>query len=323
MLADALDVLRDLADLEPAQAQEHLRDLRERHPETRFRLLWQREEYDGSLHYDLLIKEPGAGTVSLSWCPDRALPWPLRGVHRASELLLLRVDGVGVTVADAVSRLDFLWDEARLADRIVTGALLQAELEESPVELTGEELQEAVDAFRRARGLLTAERTRAWLERRCLTEADLRELVAGEAAVARLRERVTAGRAEAYFAEHRAEFDTARIARLTFPDAESADRVAAEIVAGADCYAVAERTPGARLVVEDVPRAEVGEAEAGEILSPGPRTLIKVISVAEAVFDDATRRRAERRVFEEWIEERRRTAKIEWFWGTAARTSAL
>ncbi|MEV5407692.1 TIGR04500 family putative peptide maturation system protein [Thermopolyspora sp. NPDC052614] len=323
MLADALDTLRDLADLEPPQAEERLRDLRERHPQVRFRLLWQREEYDDSLHYDLLIKQPGAGSVSLSWCPDRALPWPMRGVHRASELLLLRVDGVGVRVADAVARLDFLWDEARLADRIVTGALLQAELEESPVELTDEELQEAVDAFRRARGLLTAERTREWLERRCLTETDLRELVTGEAAAARLRERVTAGRAEAYFAGHRAEFGAARIARLTFPDAAAAGRVAAELVAGADCYAVAERVPGARLVIEDVPRAEVGEAEAGEILAPDPRTLIKVISIGEAVFDAATRRRVERRIFEEWVEERRRTAKIEWFWGTTTRTSAL
>lgn len=323
MLSDALDTLRDIAGLEPARAQERLGGLRERHPGARFRLLWQREDYDDSLHYDLLIKREGEGTVSLSWCPDRALPWPMRGVHRSAEMLLLRVDGVGVEVADAVARLDFLWDEARLADRLVTAALLQAELEESPVELTDAELQEAVDAFRRARGLLTARKTHEWMERRCLTEADLRRLVAGEAAAARVRERVTAGRVEPYFAEHGEEFRTARIARLDFPDSEAARRAAAEIDAGADPYRLAERTPGARLTLEDVPVTEIGTARAGDVLAPAPLTLLKVISIGEAVLDAATRRRVERRVFDEWIEERRRAAKIEWFWGTTARTSAL
>ncbi|TKK87983.1 TIGR04500 family putative peptide maturation system protein [Herbidospora galbida] len=313
MLSDALDTLRDLAGSDPGEA---LRTLRERHPDVRFRLLRQREEYDDSLHYDLLIKRAGEGTISLSWCPESALPWPLRGVHRASELLLLRIDGVGVTVAEAVARLDFLWDEARLMDRIVTAALLQAELEESPVELTDDELQEAVDAFRRARGLLTVERTREWMDQRCLTEVDLRELVAGEAAVARVRERVTAGRVEPYFAENRAEFGTARIASWGFPDAESARQAELD-----DCDA--ELMPGTRLVIEDVPVAEIGRAKAGEVFAPTPRSLVKVISISDAVLDAGTRRRVEQRIFEEWLAERRLAAKIEWFWGTTARTGSL
>ncbi|KAA9378334.1 TIGR04500 family putative peptide maturation system protein [Microbispora cellulosiformans] len=320
MLPDALETLRGLDGAEPSEARERLRELRERHPGVRFRLLWQREDYDDSLHYDLLIKRPGEGTVSLSWCPDRALPWPLRGVQRAGETLLLRIDGVGVKVVDAVARLDFLWDEARLVDRIVAAALVQAELEEAPVELFDHEIQEAVDAFRRARGLLTAERTREWMDRRSLTLVDLRELVAGEVAVARVRERVTAGRVEPYFEEHREEFGTARVARLTFPGSEAALRAAAEIDAGAGFFAPAERTRGARLVVEDVPAAEIGTARPGDVVSPAPDVLLKVISVAGAELDADTRRRVERRVFDLWIDERRRAAKIEWFWGTTART---
>ncbi|MEU7829852.1 MULTISPECIES: TIGR04500 family putative peptide maturation system protein [unclassified Nonomuraea] len=319
MLSDALDTLRDLAALEPPQAQERLRELRERHPESRLRLLWQREEYDDALHYDLLIKQEGEGTISLSWCPDRALPWPLRGVHRSSEFLLLRIDGAGVKVADAVAWLDFLWDEARLTDRIVTAALLQVELAGSPVELADGELQEAVDAFRRARGLLTAEQTRAWMDRRCLTEVDLRELVAGELAAARVRERVTAGRVEPYFAEHREEFAMARIARLTFPDVEAAGRAAGKLDGSAEAldgfYALAE-SGDAGLVIETVPLADLRKPAPGD-------QLVRVISVGDAVLDAETRRRVERRIFEEWIEERRRSAKIEWFWGTTSRTSTL
>ncbi|MFI7042217.1 TIGR04500 family putative peptide maturation system protein [Microbispora rosea] len=323
MVPDALETLRGLDGVDPSEAQERLRELRARHPGVRFRLLWQREDYDDSLHYDLLIKAPGEGTVSLSWCPDRALPWPLRGVQRAAEMLLLRIDGVGVTVVDAIAWLDFLWDETRLVDRIVAAALVQAEMAEAPVELSDHEIQEAVDAFRRARGLLTAERTREWMDRRSLTVLDLQELVAGEVAAARVRERVTAGRVETYFEEHREEFGTARVARLTFPDSGTARRAAAEIDAGAGFLTLAERTRGARLVVEDVPAAEVGTARPGDVVSPAPGVLLKVISVADAELDADTRRRVERRVFDLWIDERRRAAKIEWFWGTTARTGTL
>ena len=139
---------------------------------------------------------------------------------------------------------------------------------------------------------------------------------AGEAAAARVRERVTADRVEPYFAEHRAEFGTARVARLDFPDAES-------VGSDEDWVALAERTPGARLVIEDVPVTEIGQAKPGEVLAPTPRSLVKVISVSDAVLDEETRRRVERRIFDEWLAERRRAAKIEWFWGTTARTGAL
>jgi putative peptide maturation system protein len=240
MLNDALDTLRAMADTDPEHVDELLKDLRERHPETRFRLLRQREEYDGSPHYDLLIKQPGQGTVSLSWCPDRALPWPLRGVHRAGEMMLLRVNGVAVPVADAVARMDFLWDDSRLMDRLVDSALLQQDLEEEPVEFAEGELQEAVDAFRRARGLLTERQTREWMERRSLTPADLERLVEGEAAAARIRQRVNEGR-----------------------------------VSG-------------------------GEVNEGRV-SEG--------------------RVSEGRVeFDAWMEERRESAKVEWFWGNSTRT---
>ncbi|MEV0585344.1 TIGR04500 family putative peptide maturation system protein [Nonomuraea sp. NPDC050310] len=306
MLPDALGVLRELAGLEPPEAQTRVDDLRERHPEARFRLLWQREESDGSLHYDLLIKQDGAGTVSLSWCPDRALPWPLRGVHRAGEHLLLRVDGVDVRVADAVASLDFLWDEARLTDRIISAALLRAEVEQSRLELTDEELQEAVDAFRRARGLLTAASTQDWMDRRGLTQSELEGLVAGEVAIARIRERVTEGKVDAYFEAHRAEFAIARIARLELP------HPAADLADETDLYTLAEHTPGARLTIEDVPASQA-------FASP----LVKVISIHEAVLDAATRRRVERRIFDEWLAARRAEVKIEWFWSTTTRTSAL
>ncbi|WP_327010379.1 TIGR04500 family putative peptide maturation system protein [Dactylosporangium sp. NBC_01737] len=184
--------------------------LRARHPGAGLRLLWQREEYDGSLHYDLLIREPG-GTVSLSWCPDDGLPWPLRGVQRGGEMLLVRVNGVALEVADAVAYLDLLWREAPLRERLVDSCLVREAVNGEELDDAG--LQAAADAFRRARGLLTPEATRAWMAAEGLSDQQFEELVAHQALVARLRERVTAGAVDAEVAAGARRHDRLRLVR--------------------------------------------------------------------------------------------------------------
>ncbi|MEZ0076772.1 hypothetical protein [Planotetraspora sp. GP83] len=74
MLTQATAVLQEIAELDPGEARERLRGLREAYPDHRFRLVWQREAHDASLHYDLLITRPDRSTLSLSHCPDRGLP---------------------------------------------------------------------------------------------------------------------------------------------------------------------------------------------------------------------------------------------------------
>src|SRR5437868_6184279 len=136
LLADAARYLtalhRDAAD--PVTAADRLEALRHRYPGTRIRLLWQREPYDGSLHYDLLLTGPGPGTTSLSYCPDRALPWPLIDGQRAGDRVLLRVDGVSVEIGEIIAQLDVL-HAGTLADQLVTGALIRQELAADPVRL--------------------------------------------------------------------------------------------------------------------------------------------------------------------------------------------
>src|SRR5262245_49738026 len=86
-LVDSLDYLVTLTreGIRPAEARARLRLLQEQHPETGVDLLWEEEAYDQSVHYDALLRLSGEGTISLSFCPERALPWPLRGVQRWSE----------------------------------------------------------------------------------------------------------------------------------------------------------------------------------------------------------------------------------------------
>src|SRR5712672_3501561 len=77
----------------PREARDRLQPLRGRHPDLQLDLLAEEQTFDQSVHYDALIQRTGEGTVSLSYCPERALPWPLRGVHRWNEGDLLRING--------------------------------------------------------------------------------------------------------------------------------------------------------------------------------------------------------------------------------------
>src|SRR5581483_7540265 len=134
---------------------------------------------------------------------------PLRAVHRWSDADLLRVNHKTLQIDQALGCLDFLWEDRRLMDRLVNVCLIEEELAREPIQLTDAELQQAMDGFRRAHRLFTAEATFQWMERRGMTHAQLEKYVADEAIVALLRERVTAGGIEPYFEAHRAEFDRA------------------------------------------------------------------------------------------------------------------
>lgn len=341
LLSDALDYLEQLVTdaADPATAQRRLAALRTKHDGIRMRVVWQREEYDDSRHYDLLLMRPDCGTVSLSYCPDRALPWSLRGGQRISERLLLRVNGTPMEVDQAIACLDFLWDEARLTDRLITACLVRQALEEDPVELSDGELQAAMDAFRRAHDLLTPAATEEWMARRCLSHTDLEELVEGEAAVARLRRRITDGHLQAFFDRERSDFDRTRITRLLFTDGACADHVVRAVATGQDFYAVAARAAAAGLLAEPAALVEVRhrselpdelgravfDARPGSVVGPlrsgAGHAVVLVLAVEPAVFDDATAELVRQRLFTDWLERRRGSAHVEWFWGNAARTA--
>src|SRR3989442_1755928 len=125
-LIDALDYLMRLnrEGTRPEEAKARLRPLQKSHPDIEMDLLWEEEAYDQSVHYDILLCLSGEGTVSLSFCPDRILPWPLRGVHRWGERDLVRVNNTLLKVDQAIACLDFIWDEAPIINRLVNVCLI-------------------------------------------------------------------------------------------------------------------------------------------------------------------------------------------------------
>jgi putative peptide maturation system protein len=202
-----------------------------------------------------------------------------------------------------------------------------------------------MDGFRRAKRLYTAADTYRWLEQRGMSLTKLEEYVGDQAIVARLREQVAAGRVHQYFESHRADFDRAYIARVELSDEDHAQRVYEQIraakltltQAAQQRFLETEERP-ARQAFETFAVLRRGEAPAdlaaavfgaaaGAVLPP-VRTgdgyaVIEVLAMMPACLDGPTRTAIEHVLFREWLDERRRTATIEWYWGNAARTSEI
>ena len=271
---------------------------------------------------------------------------------RAAQILNLEAKMLLVLpVSQAVACLDFVWDQAPLVDRLVNVCLIQEELAREPIELSEAELQLAMDAFRRARGLATARDTVQWMARRGITHTELEALVGDEATIAKLRARIADGRVEAYFRMHQAEFDTAHIARIAFgseAEALAATELARTGVLG--FFAVAQsvftadtlprspssdslrHSPSAAFEVlqrslSTTPAVEaIFAAEPSEVVGPvwdgQAYILALVLSLTRAQLDASTHATIERHLFEEWLADRRAQADIEWFWWTTTRTNS-
>jgi putative peptide maturation system protein len=336
-LTDALTCLEGLNrdGSRPEHALAHIRSLQERYPAFAIDLLWEKEDYDDSFHYDILMRRPDEGTISLAYAPDRALPWPMRGAQRWSEGHLMRVNGKVVRVAQAVACMDFIWDQAPVAARLVNASLVQEELERNPVDLSREQIQRAMDAFRRRRSLFTAEATLGWMRDRGLTHEHLERLVADEAAVAALRDRVVANRVDPWFEQHQADFDTVSIARCPFPDKASAaaalDRVRFGSIdfyelaqarfldaspSGGDLFSVVDRRTASSAFEERVFTAAPGSLVGPIATDEGGYAIVRILDVRPGRLDEPTRRKVKQILFDAWLDQRRREAAIEWYWGT-------
>lgn len=344
-LVDTLEYLMSLVreGTLPEEARTRLCLLQKQYPDTGIDLLWEEEAYDQSIHYDTLLHLRGEGTVSLSFCPDRALPWPMRGVQRWSERDLVRVNNTMLKVGEAIACLNFIWGKMSIINQLLDICLIREVLEKDPIEMSDAELQLAMDSFRKARKLYKAEDTYRWLERHGMTHEKLEHLIGNQAMVAKLCDRVTVNRVTDYFEEHQADFDTAFIARFHISDEESALQTWEQIYSGeVDFYEAAQRRFLAAVERREHPSGDIfavikrGQAipelgmavfaaQLGEVLSP-VRTeegyaIVRVLSLAPAHLDEQTVTAIKKILFEEWLAQQREAARIEWYWGNAGRTS--
>ena len=323
-VADVLEILVEAAaeSLEPDETVWRIEQLEAGPP---VEVVWQRENYDDSLHYDAII-ESDAGSISVSYAADRGLPWPLRGVRRWSEEDMLRVGERTLKVQEAMIFLDFIWSDAPLLDRLVQACIVEDALEQGAVTVPAADLQAELDGFRRRRGLLRAADMHAWLAERGMTQARLERFLAVEAATRLLRERTSAGRVEQFFTERKGELGCTVVTAIAFSSRADAEAALEGLADHAKFYREFERAASrgrARFETlvdsaTDTP-AELAAASVGQVVGPVGRessfVLLRVVAKLAAVLDERTRRVVEERLFEEWVTEERRKRRVEWSWG--------
>jgi putative peptide maturation system protein len=325
----------------PAQASAGLDTIRPRHPEASIDLVWEDQAFDGSYHFDALIRPASGGTVSVSVCGNDSLPWTLRGLQRWRDSDLLRVNGTVLSVENAIAQLEMLWEQGPLMRRLVDSCIIEAELKRTTVETTPTDVQRALDGLRRGRGLTSATAMRTWMQDSGTTLQQLEELATRLARALKLRERIVGDEAERYFAAHRTDFDTIRLAVVKVPSEALARQILASIDSTQGGLVAAARDafvndPAGRteltfrkdlrykLAAENT--VQLFDVQPGILLGPipGPAgfTLMQVLSIHPAQMDDITRNAVQTRLFEEWLATQRRGATVEWFWGNTNRTAA-
>jgi putative peptide maturation system protein len=322
----------------PTQALERIRALGQRHPNIDFDLVWEDQPYDGSVEYSAILNTAGEGALSVSISPEKALPWPLRGVHRYDEADLLRVNGVLMQIGEAIQLMDAVWRNEDLLRRLVEACLLREALGDDVPEVTDEQLQRAMDEFRREYGLHTAAEMEAWLKNMGLDQFRLEEILCEQVAVDGLREQVTASMVEDYFAAHQHDLTICRLRRVTarteslcvaiidrarangdglLPaaaamDGKDSDHILSiEVLEARRCELPVEATPPV-------------DAAVGVIFGPmlvGDRWCAFELTATESpAIDAATRDYCQRMLFQRWLDERRAGARIEWYWGSQDET---
>jgi len=245
-----------------------------------------------------------------------------------NELVALEVNGEEVSLYD-VLKLAKLYGTLKFVEDGVTAALIQEGARQRDIKVSDEELQQAADNYRMQNDLHDAETTEAWLQAQKLSYEDWESLLEAQVKEVKLREALTAGSVEQRFTEQRLTLDKAAISRLVLADEGVARELRAQIIEdGADFHALARehsihadtRPAGGyaglinRTDMEPALEAAVFGSQPGKVVGPIKTDdgweLVKVERLAPAELDDEMRETLKTKLFNEWLSEQRRKARI-------------
>ena len=219
--------------------------------------------------------------------------------------------------------------ESRFIRNAVDAVLIRQAALEASIEVTDEEVQQAADSFRAKRDLYDEKRTDRWLARHFLSHAEWEATLEDEIIRLKLRDVVTTGRVEKYFAEHSLSFDTATISRIVVKEENVAKELRAQIVEDdADFYGLARkhsidlltRPAGGysglvrRTEMEPRIEAAVFGTQPGKTVGPiktyAGWELVRLEAIHLATLDDSLRETIKSLLFEDWLAGERVKAKI-------------
>jgi putative peptide maturation system protein len=249
-------------------------------------------------------------------------------VSSPGDFVALRVAGQETSLRDLFAAAKFI-GKLDFIEHVVRAALVRTAAAQQAIEVSDDELQHEADAFRTERGLYDVKSTENWLAARRLEQEDWEAQLEDQVLARKLRERVSQGRIEQYFAENKRSFDAATIARILVADEGLARELRAAIVEdNASFYDLAQRfsidqatkAAGGRLGtlrragLHPALEAAVFGARPGEVAGP-VRTeegwhLVRVEEVHPATLDGGTRETITALLFEEWLADRRAKTEI-------------
>jgi putative peptide maturation system protein len=246
----------------------------------------------------------------------------------SNESVALEINGESISLSD-VLRLAKSSGNLQFIQDAVDATLIRQGAAERGIEVSADELQQAADDFRVARDLHDAAATEAWLANNHLSYEDWELLLEFQVTRDKLREALAGARVEQHFAEQRFSFDAAVLSRLVLKDEDLARELRAQIVEdGADFHGLARQFsidgatklaggyigPTRRSSMEAAVESAVFGAQPGKIVGPLKTDdgwqLIKIESFSPATLDDSMRETIKSILFDEWLSERRRKARI-------------
>jgi putative peptide maturation system protein len=245
-----------------------------------------------------------------------------------SECVAIEVNGEEVSLYDVLSFAK-LNGSLQLFSDAIEAAIVRQGAAQKGIEVSDEELQQAADDFRTANELYDAETTQAWLEDRKLSYQEWETSLEYQVTEQKLREVLTTGLVEQRFVEQKLSFDKAAVSRLVLKDQDVARELRAQIVDdGADFHALAReysthsatRPAGGyagevlRTDMEPALEAAIFGAQPGKVVGPIKTDegweLVKLERLIPAELNDEMRETIKTLIFEEWLSEQRKKARI-------------
>jgi parvulin-like peptidyl-prolyl isomerase len=213
-----------------------------------------------------------------------------------------------------------------VADKLIASAARQQGITPSAAEL-----QQAADNFRRELKLMKAADTHHWLAANQLTVEDLENKVERDLLHRRLAERViTQDQVRRHFAEHRTEYDRARLAHIVTAKEGVAREIQSQILEEGASFAdlarkhsldAASKQHGgslgivARKSLSPAVESLIFNAQAGDVVGPVKTDmgyhLIKVEELLLGQLTDAIAVAIRARLFQDWLDEQVRQANVQ------------
>lgn len=246
-----------------------------------------------------------------------------------NSIVAIKMDGEEVSLAEMLRTLK-VSEKLGFLDDAIAGLLLVRAAKAEGIKVSDEELQRAVDEFRRSRGLSQAAQTHQWLQQKHWSVDDLEAHLELGILRRKLADKIaTQENIEGHFAQHRRAYDRAVLAHIAVSDEALAEQLRAQLQQGADFGDLARRhsidkatkSYGGELGIADrsslspAVEAAVFSAADGDVVGPIKTDmgyhLLKVHHLLLGKLDKHVAAAIRDDLYHDWLSQQRQTAKIE------------